>query len=285
MPESKLVVSSTFFPDELIKVEVGASESVLSEVNPIGSDNKVMIPNATVAIFSGNRLEEQLRYVEGEDESGYYTSDVFKPSIGSEYLIQVSAPNYNPVEAVSSIPPPVQIELSEPQNLTRLSKGPSDIYTFDLDIDYEDPSGEVNYYNLRIFQQLLHYTVAFNGDTIISNTYSVARMAFPEDAFERWTVAANYGGILLVDRPFDDKLKLSLMSPVDRESQLLGALYVEFRTVSTDYYLYQKSLSQQVPIFEGTLNPPVTIHNNVENGLGLFAGYASTSDTLRLLPY
>jgi len=279
IPEAKLVLSSNFFPDELVKVQVSSTISVLSKDIDFPDIN-----NAKVTLFSAaNTVLEELTYVPGErGKSGYYTTLDFKPSIGRNYEIHVSAPNYPLARAMSSIPPPVPINDLEVSNVQVDQGVQYDIYKFGIDLNYEDPPEEGDYYNLRLLQRLNTFYVHENGDTSRTG-YVVVPVIFPDAPNGEWTVAAQYGGILIKDRPFGESLHIELESPVYRDTQLLANLTAELRTVSQEYFDFQSSLSEQIITPEGNLAPPVIIRSNVQNGAGVFAGYASSSYDFVLL--
>ncbi|MEL6356418.1 MAG: DUF4249 domain-containing protein [Bacteroidota bacterium] len=273
IPEAKLVLSSNFFPDELVKVRVSSTINVLSKDIDFPDVN-----NARVTLFSAaNTILEELVYVPGDDSKpGYYSTVDFKPSIGTNYEIHVSAPNYPLARAMSSIPPPVSIDDLDVSNVQVDQDGEYDIYKFGIDLSYDDPAEEGNYYNLRILQRLNTFFVHPNGDTSRTG-YVVIPVIFPAAPSGEWIVAAQYGGILIKDRPFAESLHLELESPIFRDTQLLGNLTAELRTVSQEYYDFQSSLSEQIITPEGDLAPPIIIRSNVQNGAGVFAGYASSS--------
>lgn len=280
IPRAQLVVSSTFFPDQYVRVGLSSTFSILD------SDQAVSVPNAIINIFSGNQLLEQLTYVDtGQVTKAFYTTQEFKPTIGVTYTLHVSAPGFDPVTAVSSIPPPVPIRHFHLDRLTKRTEEDYNIYNVSLAFDYDDPEGEVNFYNLRVFQRSKNFVVAYNGDTIYTN-YSLSPIAFSESPQGLYKRAANAGGILFQDRPEQGPLHIHYETIIDPRAQKLDKVYAELRTVSPEYYYYQRSISQQGGATIGSgLTPSSVIQTNVENGNGVFAGYASSSDSLKLLSF
>ncbi|NJO86764.1 MAG: DUF4249 family protein [Lewinella sp.] len=200
--------------------------------------------------------------------------------MGAEYALFVAAPGFAPVTAVSAIPPPIPISTLAVTNYQEWVDGNLLRFSCELSISYEDPIEQINFYNLRLYQQRIHYMIAFNGDTIRNGT-SMMALELPEATNETWKLAINTGGILLQDHPFSQALTIPLQGAVERDRYLTGKIITELRTVSPEYYNFQSSLSSQPSsIGGGGLTPPVLLRSNVENGLGVFAGYASSTDSV-----
>lgn len=277
VPEAKLVVSSTFFPRENVKVGLTTTFSVLT-----GDETRVL-RNADISLFSGTQLLEKLEFFSGRDgQDGYYSTVNYQPSIGVDYTLHVVVPGFDPISAVSSIPPPVDIRYLKLVDVQKRQIGPFDDYLIGLLVDYDDPEGLVNFYNLRLLQEKRHYMIAFNGDTIYTHN-SYVPIDIAESVDGSYSNASGGGSILLQDRPTGQPLELRLKSRIEREAESLGQIYAELRTVSPEYYFYQRSLSRQGgTTIGGGITPTNAIQSNVENGTGIFAGYAFSSDSIRI---
>ncbi len=274
IPRSRLVINSNFIPDELVTLRVSASR-------PLGT-TEIPVIDAQVSLFEGTELAERLTYEAGKQfgEAGSYRTRRFRPRVGQQYTIHVSADGYDPVTAVSSIPDPIQIVSLSVHNLTTAELGRETIYDYRLEMDYADPVDETNFYDLRVYQRVLPYQVSATGDTLVGPAYLKPVGTPTTRSFANETIS-----ILLKDKPNDRSLDLALQSRLDTDSELLNGLVAELRTVSLEYYYYQQSLAVQYPGVTGGLNEPIIIYNNVVSGLGIFAGYNSVKQNLDFLHY
>lgn len=279
VPEAKLAISSTFYPNELVHVSVSST---------FGQNQQAMnISNAQVNLYSNDNLIESLEYVSpiGISSSSYYSTREFRPEINKRYTIRVDAPGFDQVVAISSIPVPVPIRLFELQNLSKGPKeGTDDVFSIQVNIDYDDPADFTNYYHLRIFQQYRRFVISPTGDTVIIDNY-LTPVNFPESPEGYYKlVAQNNGGILIQDHPHDDYLSFIFRPRLNPDIELLGHLFAQFRTVSKEYYDFEHSISNGNGSSTGGsgVNPSVVVQGNVSNGFGIFAGYAFSSDSLHL---
>lgn len=277
--EAKLAISSNFYPDELVRVKVSST---------FGRNQTPMsISNAQVNLYSNDNLIEELAFVPAQNHvfGSYYSTTEFKPLINQRYTIRVDAPGFDQVVAVSSIPVPVPIRLFELEELTRRPKiGDDDVFNLRIKMDYDDPEGFTNYYHLWLFQQYKTFTVSAEGDTTIQNTY-LSPVQFPESREGYYKLAAQQNaGILIQDRPHDEYLTFDLRLSLDLDKELLGTLYAQFRTVSKEYYDFEHSIINSSGSSTGGsgVSPSGVIQSNVSNGFGIFAGYAVTSDSLKV---
>lgn len=266
LPKSKLVLSSSFYPNEPVVLRVTATR-------PRGNAAVSEITDAQVSLFEGNELAEILRYhpLSENGISGFYRTENFTPEEGHDYTIHVSATGYDPVMAISSIPEPVAINALSVKNLTCLTADDGTlVYDYFLEIDYADPASETNYYDLRIHQLVIPFKVTAGGDTLRMAAVSKAVTTPTRTPSEDQTVS-----ILLQDKMSESPLEVHLQSRINPDAELLDRIVAELRTVSPEYYFYQRSLVLPGDLGGSGLDEPVIHFNNVESGLGVFAGYNS----------
>ncbi|WP_168797439.1 DUF4249 domain-containing protein [Neolewinella litorea] len=265
VPKSKLVLSSSFYPAEPVILRVSATR-------PRGNAPAQEISDAQVSLFEGNKLAEVLTYYPGTETAagGSYRTVHFRPEVGHEYTIHVSAPGYDPVTAISSIPEPVAINSLAVKNLTVMEEEGEFVYDYYLQIDYADPATETNYYDLRISQLVVPFKITARGDTLRLDPVPKAVSTPTQAAMEGNTVS-----LLLQDKQAESILEVHLQSRLNPENELLDRIVAELRTVSPEYYFYQRSLALPNDLGGTGLDEPVIYFNNVESGLGVFAGYNS----------
>ncbi|MCP9235372.1 DUF4249 domain-containing protein [Lewinella sp. JB7] len=271
IPKSRLVINSNFYPDELVSLRISASR-------PLGG-SFTNVDHAEVTLFEGDSLAERLTFIPSPESAaaGSYRTTDFRPQVGRRYTIHVAADGYDPVTAVSSIPASIPIRSIAIRGLTQKTEGTITTYDYALIIDYADPVEEENYYDLRIYQQAIAYKVDAKGDTIRQSSYLKSVGTPSRVSRQGGTVS-----VLLRDKCEKDAVEVHLQSQLDTSLEIPGEIVAELRTVSPEYYHYQRSLMGYDGVQLG-LNEPVILFNNIDQGLGVFAGYNSVRQNLRLL--
>jgi hypothetical protein len=192
---------------------------------------------------------------------------------------------FKPIDATSSIPEPVKIDVLEVlDDVSRMTVEGLEVFNFTLKINYDDPEFVENFYDIRISQLVRPYFVKSNGDTMKLDAKSKVVQAPIEDYSEN-TIAGETS-ILVRDRPSADGLTIKLQSRFDPRTELLGNLRAELRTVSEPYFDYQLTIQQEgqaLPL--GVGDPRVSSFGNVQQGIGVFAGYNRDFWDLNLYSY
>lgn len=275
-PPARLVVNSSFTLGEKVKVAVSESQSILSNSLP------VYLNNAVVTLLQGDQVVELLNLVVDPAEriSPYYTTTIFEPQAAITYTIKVEAIGYETVEAHSFIPEPVAFSKLEVTSLTEIPSGAdySRRYTYEVNLNFDDPIGQENFYHLNLFQEILSYSISENGDTLVNDSHLVRTLISFDDT--KAVADAVIGGLLLKDNPSATGYRFPVTIEIIPEFEALGKVIAELRTVSKEYYLYYTTYSRQQGQSDGPFNDPVVIFNNVENGHGYFAGYNSMQDSI-----
>ena len=282
IPDPKLVLISNFFPNELVSLELHASRSVLEGGPP------QPVENADVEIWEGNEMVEQLLFIPGTpNRLPYYRTQHFKPQVGIEYTIHAAKDGFTPISAVSAIPDPVPITFFEQQSSTSfLLEDGTRVYEIGIAIDYQDPATQHTYYHFRLVQEVeVWREIGQTGQYTLDNRY-FKPVEFPQEGPIDWEVVlANSGsGVLITDKPFEGPLSLVVTSEINEsEHERLGRLFAELRVVSREYFNFQKDVIRQLTNNPGPFDDDSpSVDNNVDNGLGVFAGYNYARDTLNL---
>lgn len=278
-PEPTLVVISNFSDQGVIKVQVSTSMDALT------GGSVEYVTDANVELLEGDEFIEQLQLVEPVSMPPYYTTYELKPKVGVLYTIKVHAPGFRTVSAKSVIPPQIRIDQLEVENVRQWDSGDGTRrFNYDVALSFSDPHREKNFYHLKFFQQIKEYQR-------IQGEIDITRVRYKEISFSALNDNNNQlayfnGGVLFEDGMLDGQritYSFPLETTIQPEREMLGKVVAELRAVSEDYYLYHTSLDRQqnnpgVPFTE-----PVFIHNNIENGQGIFAGYSVSVDSLTVL--
>lgn len=275
-PPPRLVVNSSFTLGERVEVTVTKSQSILDNSLP------EYLADAIVTLYEGDRFLERLElFVDPAPRiPPYYITTSFKPEAAVTYTIRVEAVGFETVEARSFIPEPVTLSSLAVSDLQEGegSESYSRTFTYEVQIDFDDPEGEENYYHLNVFQEV--FDINPSGDTVTDSR-----------RLERLPLMTNntkiipdivIGGLLIKDKPAKEDLTFQVEMEIVPEFEALGQIYAELRTVSREYYLYFTTFNRQQNQSDGPFNDPIIIFNNVENGQGYFAGYNTTKDSVQL---
>ncbi len=262
-PEHKeQIVFQTFGSNLAYNLEASVAKSVglLDDVNV--NDN--FINDATVQLFEGDNLITDLdpQTIDPQNFSNYnyrknlgIGTTIFEE--GKTYTYQIDHPTYGEVVATQKMPVHIPVKSSKYKEGSGV-----DIYgnrTDQAEIIFQDPAGETNYYEFIIARERDNNGQVFYDDVwATSNDLNV----FGND----------YGSTLLLSDEALDGKEYKLVLNFDNYFQSDDSRYfVIWRNVTEDYFLYAKSVSlfRESSDFEGFAEP-VSLHSNINNGLGVF---------------
>ncbi|TRX60567.1 DUF4249 domain-containing protein [Fulvivirga sp. M361] len=263
----QVVVNSFFRPGSPVQIDLSRSNFILAPEQVISVDQAIVtVSNATEVI-------ETLL----EDGQGNYTS-TFIPEVQTEYFLSVQVDGFSEVTSSNIIPGAVPVQsFSIETQLTNVNLGESG---YRATLTFQDPGTSQNYYGVEIV------IVPEGADDIFDGEVGFLLLEDP-DVGLTGNVDISIGGPSSSDGDpilfFDDirfngqphtidffiiPINLDFSKDPDVE------VYVVLKTLSKDYYQYLLTSVFQKDIEEkGTLAEPVQIANNIQNGLGIFAGY------------
>lgn len=272
----KLAVVCNFTDNQALEVVVSSTRSILS------SDEVHFVTDARVDVFEDGTFIEELAFIPASEASSppRFRSQILIPKTGALYMIQVHAPGFESVTAFSSIPPSVSIDTNTVQ-FSMIIEEDDMLHNradFEVSIRMSDPPGQTNYYHLNFYQEAYDYRINVYGDTIREQFFSLPLQIEPLN----WNIPMvqyfDNRGVLLKDDSFSGQSVTLLFKGSFRyrkHDQVLGNFIIELRSVSREYYLYHSALVRQQQAGSGLFSEPVILFNNIENGLGVFAGFSS----------
>ncbi len=282
-PKAQLVVVSNFTRDKAIQVFVSKSRSILDEVE--GG----YVLDATVEIYEGDIYLETLELTEPRpytSEVPFYATRQLIPKVNTTYTIRVEAPGCEPAMAKSKIPASISLASASIADFALDDGKEPDAFSasYTLSLSFNDPSEEKNYYHLSLYQQIHRYQI-YEGDTLITGAYLLSLKFNPQDN-TNGRIAHINGGLLVEDNDLNNGKAISFELPLKiqlkKGEELLGKLFLELRAVTEEYYLYFSSLSRQKHSPDSPFSEPVILFDNIDGGLGIFAGYNSSLDSLSI---
>ena len=283
--EPQIVVTSNFAPGEPFKVTVTKSRNVLA------SEADEYVNNAVVRIFSSQGKELD-KLPLNNFHTPFYESKRLTPESGKAYRLQIDIPEKPAIIAEDIVPLPVALTAIEMDTIEIFGEAIEQIYKVAIDVHFTDPIGAQDYYHLSLFNHIEDSedsTVPMDGYTG-SSTGQGAKELMPlmplESDKNNPSVIFHFedGGVLFTDEDFDgQKTMLTFYSLLSFDNEAhLGTVVGELRTVSKDYYLYHTSLSRQIANKDRPFVEPISVYSNIENGLGIFSGYALYRDSVSI---
>ena len=211
-----------------------------------------------------------LKTLEFDPLENFYSAN-FNPDDLSEadYSVEVRGiPGFNDISATQSILNRVNMTKGSYREDGSIETYYGYAYTVDeARITIDDPSDEENFYQVKLYGVVENQ----DGEQIQKNDFFISSLnPFAETSFY-------YDGILLNDNSFNGTefdlsigfsnfLGGSYGSSEDRVQYLL----VELSNISRDNYLFIKSEASSLEAIDNPFAEPVIVHNNVENGIGIF---------------
>jgi len=238
-----LVLNSVFNPDSTFYVDLSSSRNILS------NEAHAPVTNASVRLFRNGNYMADLQH----SKNGVYIAAI-KPESLAKYSITATAPNFPSISARNHIPgAPV---------LHQIQAAVADIRPNEHDLGVnvsfilDNPSVEENFYFIRAYR-----SATTSGQTIVRS----AGISFLSPIMEDFQIDDRY---YFSDKLFKGKpttLKLHLYSDPK------GITYLRIAHITEEYYAYGKTLVN-FSYSDTNLNQ-MSVSNNIENGIGLFAGY------------
>ena len=240
--------------DSIFLVGVAQSVGLLEKI-----DNSNKVNDAKVSLYEDGVLKFELEYVDGGPSVAFnYGVNALAGELifeeGKEYEIRVEHPTYENISVKQIAPKGIEVtrvkldENQRPSTDGGLANA--------VDIEFSDPAGEENYYELKMFRNVVFPDGSGYKENVFLETNDFSA-----------TASAYGNSLLLKDDNFDgENYKISVLfwnEPVDLELQ--------WNVITKDYYLYSKSLTDYWNAQDfGFFAEPVSVYTNVENGLGLF---------------
>lgn len=280
--KSNIVLNSVFMPGEVMTVDLSSSRNIYDSNSKIED-----ITNATVEVTDNKSGATHSLYSIGQ---GKYESEMFRPEYGGSYTVHVDADGFQSVQATSEIPYPAFIKEPEAYQGEFAEDGLRELF---VNLEFYSESEEPQYYVWEIVNEDdkgsldFNYTDILNNPVLLFSADSNTESVLADESFQTRVFLTNDG---MNEGPIQTSF-VTMTEPavafqfgdeVDPDADVL--IKVRVMTVSKDLYEYYKSM--EVYRLRGTVNSsitqPVDIHSNVENGLGIFAGFAAQEIPIRL---
>ncbi len=278
-----LVVNCLACADSVIQVQVTASRFFLTD-----EDSFHIVPNATVALYVNNSLQENLVYF----DQGYYKSR-YRPTEGDHLKLLVSSTGYESVWSEATFPNKVSgfsIDTTISKSDTKLiieswgygdaavhydTVGTTYSTIHQFKIHFKDEPLEKNFYRLILKEIVIdngYRTTSYQNnfdDIVFGEKNNNMDGIFTESEYDNYSVFSDdlidgqaHTITVYSSKPYNSYFLKTDTSTVEKQ------VYIDLQTISESYYLYIKSL-KALQIADPFMSEPVQIYTNVINGLGI----------------
>ena len=270
--DRKLVVNALINPDSLVVVGLTRSNTVITQTfaDPVG--------NATILLYENDQLVGSLIPLRN---SFYYLPD-FKPSSGRSYRLEISAGELKPVIAVTRVPDTIGIIAFD----TTWVAGDDGNRILNGSIRVSDPAQQKNFYSARV--AITHKRWDYSTQTFTDEMATYTLWIDPPglenrtlDFFflETGSGFNSYGSVFFSDDLFlEEEFEISFS---ENEERFHGAdtvvIDVSVDHIEASYYQYARSFRNYQNNSGNPFSEPVQVYTNVENGLGIFSGFARSN--------
>lgn len=266
---SKLFVYSEITNDEKIKVKVNTTIGVNN------TEDEAFFPKQSEALITlikdGKPLSNPgFRYI--ASERAFISQGNFRPEIGVEYGLSVEladSDGIKPVVAYTSIPEEEGIKEVEFDNYTEEKIDEGKYFYTDLTIDFS------NYdHKYFLLQPKFRNHIKFREHMIVSEFLSGNKGVAYSNVLKGIIVDAESAGNSMEVRLTNNASVPNSFDP--------ATVVMEVKYISEEAFNYYSSFSKQMDAQSAVLSEPVITYSNIENGLGLFTGYATLHQEFEL---
>jgi len=250
------------------------------------------VSDATVKIFEGDQLIEQLTCdCHFNDTVSKFKGITNGPVIGHTYRVEVAAGGYETATAHYTQPPIVEIE-DFTFEITGIQRSDPNSYIYSvsktvaIEVTFTDPPGE-NYYNIALTSRSRKDPSKEDSGFIFLHS----------DLFEYQTSETQQGQFI-DDKNFEGKrvtlkfstqlranifLPLPGQDPAKRDTFATPYLTFSLRNVAKELHEYNRFATSKVTFAPDA--EPYLYSTNIENGIGIFAGFSASKRELEYGPF
>ena len=270
----RLVLQSFFTPDSTWVAFVGRSAGMI-ESRPARARP---VTEATVELLAGDRVIDELEFFQGER---VYVWEKGTLQAGESYSLRVSAPGFATIQATDAIPRLVPTAIASYRTNTS-SRAESRIKDLSIKLEIQDPPGETNYYQIRMYHHIPGSSF-FASERYYQGSFSTQDPSITADNSDDDSFIE--GEAFFIAPFFKDTLFDGQTHAIELDNYNVAEhtrVYIQVLYVSETYYEYLKSARLHESTQDNPFAEPASVHSNVENGYGIFAGYSSQTFELVL---
>jgi hypothetical protein len=277
--EPKIVAICHFTDQQHFRLNLAFSQSV----NDGTAAQMPQNVDATLSI-NGGFYDKLYRETSDKGELFWRSHNQKLARAGTEYALVVRVPGYPTAQASSRIPAHVSLDkiVLNPATITTkpLADGLSELRV-PLELRLSELPAEGRFFAFSLFHETDVY------ESLAPPILDYTREDATNFLADGRTISLLHNipePVVLVNENFWDEnrrtLYLTARIPFDPETDRPRRIFVEWRTLSEEFYRYHLSLSRQSGNLP--LSDPDAVFNNVDGGYGNFSGYSVSMDTVQI---
>jgi hypothetical protein len=265
--------------DSMWRIGITKGQHILSSAQEFDD-----IRQAEVTILENGEILAELNYQQPASgtHNGMFVNDQIIEA-GKTYQLQVKAPGFVEVNASCKLPEPVAILKAE------ILSDEMEDYKLPIQIEFNDPPGEVNFYELVMLTTIIRYNPQ-TGDPYFLSHYNsfvltqdplYCQKTQPFDFLEPVPIPLP---VFFSDDGLDGQsIKIvgkieAYSSPTNNMEEIERAIIL--RSVTREYFLNKQTKELQEATANDPFAQPVQVFSNISNGYGIFAGYSQSKIVL-----
>jgi hypothetical protein len=250
--------------DSAINISVQRNFGLLDKVK--SSDYGISGADVTVT----RNGQDNFKLINSGDPEDFYYNQQISPDYfksGETYGIRVEKDGFPTVTAEQVMPDDFQVDSVAYRENGGVSSGGEKLMA--VDVYLKDKPGQKNYYAVEVFTEYTYVITRFDsfGNIIGYDTLSAGGYTLYPEASDDPNAELTDNQVLVSDQFFDGQAyKLSF-----KAYRSIGQKYeVRVQSITEDCYLYAISAQRKSDTEDFPLVEPVTVHKNVQNGIGIF---------------
>jgi len=251
-PEKKISVAGFFNTDSLF-IHICENTYMFDYEN---WDSIVDIENANVTVLENGIPMPNITKKKIERDlyrPGYYYTSSQLPIEGNEYSLQITAPGYPEVKSTTYIPQGIPIDVDSwivDENYLLV----------EFKVSFSDPANNENFYMLELRD--------YSG---VVSLYSHVQIYSSDPVIEA-SLTSSWNQLLFSDKSIDGK-NYSLIFRANL-NWYAETFTVRLNCLSDDLYKHFLSFEQWYVNYYDGFSEPVLVYQNINGGVGIFAGYS-----------
>jgi Domain of unknown function (DUF4249) len=268
----KLVAVGHFMPDRPFLIDISTTQFIHDNSKPVRNTDDI-----DVLISSDGRIIERLQ----PDPRTWFWRSRTNAQADKTYQLTVRRPGFESIEAVSRTP--VHIVPNCAMHAPVVEKhtdGSADLrIPLDIRISKLPPTGHFFAFSL---QDEVEVKKIIDGRVVGIEIRQNPRTFFVADGRTSALLYDIAEPVVMIHENYwnDDRTTLSLRAiiPFDPATERPRRLFLEWRTLSEEFYKYHLTLTRQSASLP--FSDPDAVYNNIKGGFGNFSGYTASYDTL-----
>lgn len=282
--EPRIVVNGIIENNRNIDLSVSSSKSIIS-----GKDYK-KITDASVYLYEDDVLKAQLFHA----ATGNYTTSLF-PQPGRNYMVKITAPGYEGVEASAILGHVPAIPYKERYDSVMSSLG---VYSYGMGpalsgsvrfkLHIKDDPDKKDHYMVRplvIIYDSSGSMLDFEYTPAIYNNENNSG-GFSENNYDYFGTTIIKSDELLVNGsevPLDFTISIHSENTPEIPFVRYAEVSVFVSRISEDLFKYIRTVNQQASTGVSLFAEPVLVHSNIKNGMGIFGAVSNTLTHLQTI--